>query len=237
MAQQEFTADSRESAVDLARTLQSLNRGSVEIIFQPPNTYVVRLTTPEGGQTPAPQPVPPQPTPPPPREAPIEVAWGKLVGAEFKARVLSLAQNIGCDPNHLMACMAFESNETFSPSIVNQDSGATGLIQFIPSTARALGTTTDQLAAMNAVEQLAYVEKYFQPYKGKLLGLSDVYMAILWPVAVGKPDSTVLFADGSREYAQNRGLDTNRDGQITKAEAASLVQARLEKGLSVSLRG
>jgi hypothetical protein len=233
MAQQQFTADSRDSAVDLARTLQSLNRGSVEIIFQPPNTYVVRLTTPDGGQTPA----PPVPTPSPPPDAAIEVAWGKLVGAEFKARVLSIAHNIGCDPSHLMACMAFESGESFSPSIVNQLSGATGLIQFMPSTARDLGTTPESLAAMSPVQQLTYVEKYFQPFKSKLLALSDVYMAILWPVSVGKPDSTVLFTDGSREYAQNRGLDTNRDGQITKAEAASLVQAKLEKGMSVSLRG
>lgn len=41
-----------------------------------------------------------------------------------------------------MAAMAFESGETFSPSIKNAaGSGAVGLIQFMPSTAKALGTS------------------------------------------------------------------------------------------------
>jgi hypothetical protein len=239
MSRQEFSTDSQNSAVDLAHTLQSLNRGTVEIVFRPPSTYIVRLITLDGGQAqPAsgqPQPIPTQP--PPPQGVSAEVSWGKLVSPDFKARVVSIGQYIGCDPNHLMACIAFESGETFSPSIVNKVSGATGLIQFMPNTARALGTTTDALAEMSAVQQLDYVEKYFRPFKGKLFALSDVYAAILWPASVGQPDSTVLFVEGSKEYAENRGLDTNHDGQITKAETASLVQAKLEKGMSVIRRG
>ena len=63
----------------------------------------------------------------------------------------------------------------------------------MPSTAQALGTTTDELASLTAVEQLEFVEKYFEPSNGKLSSLDDVYMAILWPVAVGKPRDYVLF--------------------------------------------
>lgn len=44
-------------------------------------------------------------------------------------------------------------------------SGAIGLIQFMPSTAKGLGTSTSALKQMTAVDQLAYVEKYFAPYK------------------------------------------------------------------------
>jgi hypothetical protein len=33
-------------------------------------------------------------------------------------------------------------------------------------------------------------------------------------------------------YAQNRGLDADRDGSVTKYEAAAAVRARLDKGLS-----
>jgi hypothetical protein len=58
-----------------------------------------------------------------------------------------------------MAAMAFETGETFSPSIKNKASGATGLIQFMRSTAKGSGTTTAALAEMTAVDQLDFVEK------------------------------------------------------------------------------
>ena len=147
--------------------------------------------------------------------------------------MISLCDRLGIEPDHMMACMAFESGETFSPSIYNAaGSGAVGLIQFMPATARGLGTATGNLAALSAVEQLDWVEKYFQPYKGRLKTLSDVYMAILWPAAIGKPESSPLWAQSERPttYRQNSGLDANKDGVITKAEAASKVQAKLERG-------
>jgi hypothetical protein len=164
------------------------------------------------------------------------LAWGQKVSKPFRDRLLQIAANLSVDPNYLMACMAFESGETFSPAITNAaGSGAVGLIQFMPSTAQALGTTLQQLAAMSAVKQLDYVEKYFQPRAGKLKSLEDVYMAILWPVAIGKPLDYVLFdksdAAHPKRYIQNAGLDFNRDGKITKAETAAKVKAKLERGL------
>jgi hypothetical protein len=62
-------------------------------------------------------------------------------------------------------------------------------------------------------------------------------MSILFPTAVGKPDSFVLFASPSTSFHQNAGLDVNHDGQVTKGEAASKVQSRLDQGLSVANRG
>jgi len=93
--------------------------------------------------------------------------------------------------------MAFESMRTFSASIQSPHTKATGLIQFMPSTAKALGTSIDALKRMTPLAQLDYVRIYFEPYRGKLRDLSDLYMAILWPKAVGKPLSYVLFAKGS----------------------------------------
>jgi len=164
------------------------------------------------------------------------LAWGKKVSKPFRDRVVAMGTKLGVDPNYLMACMAFESAKTFSPSIYNAaGSGAVGLIQFMPSTAQALGTTAQALAAMSAVKQLDYVEKYFLPRKGKLKSLEDVYMAILWPAAIGKPNSYVLFAKNDpqnpKRYVQNAGLDYNKDGEITKAEAAGKVGKMLEAGL------
>lgn len=166
-----------------------------------------------------------------------EIAWGKVVSLEFKMKVVEICADFGCDPSHLMAAMAFETGRTFSPTKKNKVSGATGLIQFMPATAKGLGTSISQLEAMTAVEQLDVVRLYFKPYKGRLATLSDVYMAILWPKAVGKPESEVLFAAPTKAYEQNKGLDINKDNAVTKGEAVEKVQRQLSAGLANDKRG
>lgn len=168
--------------------------------------------------------------------SPNAMAWGKKVSQEFKERVAWIARELelpaeGAD--WLMACMAFESAETFRADIRNAaGSGATGLIQFMPSTAKGLGTTTDDLAAMTPEDQLSFVYHYFKPYKGRLQNLGDMYMAILWPRGVGKPDEWVLWDAESRPttYRQNAGLDENEDRQITRGEAVAKVRAKRVRG-------
>lgn len=164
-----------------------------------------------------------------------KLAWGKSVSALFRDRVHWIADDLELDADHLMACMAFESAETFQPDITNgAGSGAIGLIQFMPSTASHLGTTTEKLAAMTAEDQLNYVWKYFAPHKGRLTNLGDIYMAILWPAGIGKPDDWNLFVKGSPRpqlYLQNKGLDLDKDGDVSRAEATRKVQQKLEQGL------
>jgi Transglycosylase SLT domain. len=167
------------------------------------------------------------------------LAWGDLVSRAFRERVFALCRRRQMVPDYLMACMAFESAETFSPSIRNAaGSGAVGLIQFMPATARALGTSVEALAAMSAEAQLDYVERYFRPYSGRLMSLSDTYMAILWPAAIGQPEDAPLWTRTSRPttYRQNAGLDDDKNGAITKAEAAAKVRRMLERGLAPSRR-
>lgn len=166
----------------------------------------------------------------------MRIAWGKKVSANFVAVVIDICRKVGIeDPSWLMACIAFETGRTFSPSVRNAaGSGATGLIQFMPSTARGLGTTTDLLAMMSAEEQLSYVLEYFRPYAGKMRAFDDVYMAILWPKAIGKLLQDPLFKkhdEASRAYMQNKGLDVNEDGVVTKGEAVAKVQRLLDEGL------
>lgn len=158
-----------------------------------------------------------------------QIAWGAKVSAAFKVKLIEIAENIGVDPNYLISAIAFETGETFSPSVRNRN-GATGLIQFLPDTAIELGTSTADLAAMTAVDQMNYVEKYFDPYKNMLKTIEDVYMAILWPAAIGKANSWVLFSKPSAQYDRNSGLDTDKDGHVTKEEAAAMVKAKLLKG-------
>lgn len=161
------------------------------------------------------------------------LAWGARVSSAFRARARQVAGAIGVGVDELMACMAWETGRTFSPSVRNAaGSGATGLIQFMPATARALGTSTEALARMSAVEQLDYVERYFAPYKGRMRNLGDLYMAILWPAAIGKQDHHVLWDRATRPttYRQNAGIDIDRDGRITRGEALTKVNGLLAEG-------
>lgn len=163
-----------------------------------------------------------------------KIAWGRLVSPEFKQKVIRICDLLGWDedaPNRLMACMHFETGGTFSPSIRNAaGSSGRGLIQFMGATARRLGTSTAALERMSALRQLDYVYAYFKPYAGKAMAVEDMYMAILWPKGVRKPLQWVLWAVGSQAYRYNKGLDTNRDGRVTKQEAASKVIVRLREG-------
>ena len=161
----------------------------------------------------------------------MKLAWGAKVSPLFRERVATIAAELSVDPNWLMAAMAFETGNRFSPDVVNARSGATGLIQFMPRTAIGLRTTTELLAKMAAVEQLGKVEEYLLPFAGSMRSLDDLYMSILWPAAVGKPDDYVLFAEGGSAYAQNRELDVDKDKKITKVEAAAFVRKRLVEGL------
>lgn len=187
------------------------------------------------------EPVPATITPPEPPKPATRLAWGGKVSATFRDRIAWLCADLDIgpapgrpEPSWMMTCIAWESGRTFRADIKNMaGSGATGLIQFMPTTAQKLGTSTAALAKMTAEDQINFVWRYFKPWRGKLRSLADVYMAILWPLGVGKPEGFVLWDKDSRPttYRQNAGLDMNRDGEITKAEAAAKVAALLPEGL------
>lgn len=154
------------------------------------------------------------------------------VTPEFIDAVEKMAERLGTQAQYLLAAMSFETGGRFSPSIQN-NIGATGLIQFLKSTALNLGTTTDKLAKMSAVAQLQFVEKYFEPFKGKLGTLEAVYTSIL-SGSPKKPEA-VLFKAGTSAYKLNP-LDWNDDGIITAREAATPVAARMFGGVKAVQR-
>lgn len=78
-----------------------------------------------------------------------DLIWGNKVNCEFRKKVVGVCKELWPNnwkntANNLMAVMALETVESFSPSIQNS-LGYTGLIQFGKSTAEGLGTTTDIL--------------------------------------------------------------------------------------------
>ena len=189
--------------------------------------------------------MPPLPvSPPAPAVRPL--AWGAKISATLRERILLTGRDFEFEPDWLASCIAFETIETFSPTVRPRRrdgtlvSSAVGLIQFLEATARGLGTSTAALAAMSAEKQFDFVWLYFRNSiraHGPVASLEDCYMHIHWPKAVGKPLSSTMYVKGTSAYAANAGLDTDRDSIVTKAEAGALVRAKLLKGRTAALLG
>jgi hypothetical protein len=172
--------------------------------------------------------------------------WTK--DTEFINRVKKLATTLGADYLDILAVMWVETNKTMNPNAKNPGSSATGLIQFLETTIAGLsgGTVkngkivkpgpvnTGKLAAMTRVDQMYWVEQYFNQYKTQIVNayakspstaINDLYMAVFSPVGLGKPDDFPLYSStdaNPANYAANAKVyDRNNDGKITKLEASA----------------
>jgi len=145
-----------------------------------------------------------------------------MADKDFDIKLAEIAKKLGTSTKILRGVMQFESGGDHTK--VNPTSNATGLIQFMPRTARKLGTTTDKLKRMDPVSQLDYVEKYYARHKGKLNSIEDAYLATFWPTAMGKSDDYRL---PSYVTKQNKAFDTDRDGRISVGEIKSKLYERL----------
>lgn len=135
---------------------------------------------------------------------------------DFVDKVVKVSQRLWIMPDWLMAVMELETAGTFDPSIINS-LGYTGLIQFGTDAAKEVGTTRAKLREMNACEQLDYVEKYLGKFTGDMQSLSDVYLAVFFPVAIGKPLGWPIHArnlSAERVATWNPLFETNNDGII-----------------------
>lgn len=145
---------------------------------------------------------------------------------EFLDKVVLISEKLEVSPDDLMAVMAFESG--FDPQRENNSSGAIGLIQFTNISIDEINETTgkdytlEDIRDMDALEQLDMVYLHCKGNEN-ISTLGDLYMSVLWPNAVGKEESYVLYEMGSIWYEQNKGLDLNGDGKITKEEAVEKV--------------
>src|SRR6185295_13193264 len=128
----------------------------------------------------------------------------------FLQKVRSVAANLSINPDWLMAVMNSESG--FNPSIRNRSTGATGLIQILPSTAASLGTSVEELANMSNVEQMDWVEKYIYPYRNYINSFDDLYLITFYPnadgVFAGTLDKPAEWSFPAQVQQKNPGLDT-----------------------------
>jgi hypothetical protein len=122
--------------------------------------------------------------------------WQKAVEAlpdsvTFKARVEKFAAQYNTTADQFYRVMYAESR--IRPWALNKNGGASGLIQFMPSTAKGLGTTTEYIRSLNATQQMEFVEKYFtRAGLKKGATVYDMYALVFFPIIVGKSDDWVI---------------------------------------------
>lgn len=148
----------------------------------------------------------------------------------FIEKLKHICSILGINPEWLMIVMYAESR--LNEKAVNPKSNATGLIQFMPSTAYGLGTTVTYLKTLSNVQQLDWVLKYFQPYKGRITSVYDLYKVVFFPVMLGKPKDWVLQTSKLSAETVARAnpiIDLNKDLQITVGEFEMYVDTYLKK--------
>lgn len=164
----------------------------------------------------------------------LKAKWSKAkpnLSEGFYNKVVEISKRIGCDPNDLMGLMYSESG---LDSTKGNGIGATGLIQFLPDTASALGTTCKALKAMSPEQQLVYVEKYLQMSKrqagisrDKKIGRGTLYALTFLPA---RAKNNVLTQRGENYYAQNNALDVDGNGYITKSDLDVRIRNKIREG-------
>lgn len=158
---------------------------------------------------------------------------------EFVSAAGKLAADLSIPVDDVFRVIEFETAGSWSPAVRpitkggERLSSAVGLIQFLESTAKGLGTSTAELEGMTRAQQMEYVGKYLEPYKGRIKNFGDLYMAVHYPKAIGQSETYVMYSQGSAEYAANKNLDTNGDGTVTRGETVASVIARTGGGRGV----
>lgn len=138
----------------------------------------------------------------------------------FEGKVREIAAMLAVPPEWLMAVMYSESK--FDASVKNyKGSGATGLIQFMPATASEMKVSLQRLERMDPVHQLEYVYLYLQTVRdryGDFNSLTELYLGILYPKAIGQDYCYSLYSHPTKSYQQNAGLDENQDRHVTVSD-------------------
>lgn len=146
--------------------------------------------------------------------------------AAFEEKVREVAEELHVAPEWLMAVMHAESR--FDASVSNhKGSGATGLIQWMPATAKDFDITVEKLRNMNHIEQLDFVYRYLDAKRRKhrqYKSLTDLYLAILYPRALEEEYCFSLYQNPERAYKMNSGLDEDKDGRVTVQDIDKFVK-------------
>lgn len=136
--------------------------------------------------------------------------------------IRGIAQHTQSRPDWIIATIMIESG--FNPHATNDSTSAYGLIQFMPGTLASMGITKHEIESAG-IQQMEYVSQYFLQIAkifGKLDTPTKTYLAVFYPVAIDKgPDYRI---GGPVTYRQNRGLDMNHDGILTRLDITHKIE-------------
>ncbi|MCV6631231.1 MAG: hypothetical protein OIF50_15370, partial [Flavobacteriaceae bacterium] len=174
-----------------------------------------------------------------------DLIWGDKLNCSQRKKVVEVCKNLWGEAqkiekaNQLLAVMHLETGRSFSASADNEN-GYVGLIQFSSGAAASLGTSQRDLKQMTFVEQMDYVEKYLSKKKDKLNSMTDMYLQVLKPNAVGNgnnPDYIIFDesiplpdGDGKNTSAAQRELNIQRDPWVKKLGYKSNPYFMVEEG-------
>lgn len=172
-----------------------------------------------------------------------------MLNLEFYKKLTKICSELQMKPEDLLLIMKLESG--ISPTAHNPSGNASGLIQFMPSTLKNMGYTDghEKFRTLDAIAQLDYVKAYIEQNMklngGPFKSAARCYVSIFFPVALGLPgiqredmSTPIVSADGTqpkyksvspsfiaKAYAQNKGLDTDKDGIISYGDLDRKLQS------------
>jgi AraC-like DNA-binding protein len=156
----------------------------------------------------------------------------------FALKVTEIANRLGIQANWLMIVFYIETGAAVYGQInhrIKNALGATGLLQFMPRTLLSMGLTSDVICNMSNVQQLEVVYRYLAPYASRIKSLTDCYLAVLFPVAMGKPEQFVLQTatlSAQKVARWNPLYDLNKDMQITVGEVSTKLKTFIPPGIA-----
>lgn len=165
----------------------------------------------------------------------MKLLFSNRVSKAFADKVNSISGKLGIEPDWLMFLMDWESAGSFRPSIENSF-GCIGLIQFCPDYSggeyKTIGGVQYKMSiikSMSSEDQLELVYEYLKEQQktyGRFSTYHDLYLSILFPVAIGKPDDYVL------NTQSNPVFDINKNGQVTAGEVKQYLDNRVREKVS-----
>ena len=128
--------------------------------------------------------------------------------AERKAKPVSIRDELA---------WAIEMESGWRPSATNPTTKATGLLQFMPATAKTMGTTVDDLRVMSLSQQSLYVKRFFKMALagGGVARVGDIILLMFMPADLHDGDYSVLFARDTAGWRQNPTYRDGKNGPIT----------------------
>lgn len=158
--------------------------------------------------------------------------------AAHKAGLDTLANYLGV-PAIWLVC-AFYNESGLNP-LAKNSIGAVGLNQMMPATLAGLGVDPETFRTGGVEYQLQVMQQFFAPIKGKIKRAGDLYLFNFFPAAIinnypmdfaiGKAGDTSKLYGLSRDliYQQNKGLDYNGNGEITRSDFTEGFEAKYDE--------